>query len=168
MEERESMWQLLDSQIRNNLEAIKNLEPGSDERKKLVQETETLMKTQQEYIKIDNEAYDKSERLEVEKSKNDKANEVELKKLEMEKEDKKERRRIEEKKNKEAHEIEEKKLKVNWKDVGVKAGLCLIPLAIKIAVRNREQKMMYDFEEHGRLTSTAGRQYRPIDLNGKD
>lgn len=64
--------------------------------------------------------------------------------------------------------LEKEKQKITWQRVGFEMSKIILPLLITVGVRTIERHEMYDFEEHGRLTSTAGRQFRFMDLFRKN
>jgi hypothetical protein len=65
---------------------------------------------------------------------------------------------IEESRNEAGIRLEQEKQKITWKRVAFELGKLVIPLGISIVHYNMAQKKVFDFEEHGRITSTAGRE----------
>ena len=76
----------------------------------------------------------------------------------LEKDKQADHRRIEEDKNRANLELEKEKQKVTWQRVAFEIGKIAVPLALTIIHYNGAQKRVFDFEEHGRITSTAGRE----------
>lgn len=76
--------------------------------------------------------------------------------------DKEERRRIEEERNKATKEIEEKKQGINWKRATFELAKVTIPTLIGAILYRKESDKMYEFEENGRINSTAGRRHTNV------
>lgn len=57
-------------------------------------------------------------------------------------------------------EAAKKKDDISWKKVAFEMGKIVVPLAISIVHYNVAANKMYDFETHGRITSTAGRELK--------
>lgn len=80
------------------------------------------------------------------------------KKLDIEAEDKECRRILEEMKNNDQAEIEREKLKISWKKILPEILKILGPTVLTLFGYNVFQKRVLYFEEHGRISSTAGRE----------
>lgn len=76
--------------------------------------------------------------------------------------DKEERRRIEEQRNEATKEIEEKKQGVNWQRAAFELAKVTIPTVIGAILYSKESNKMYEFEETGRVNSTAGRRHSNV------
>lgn len=116
-----------------------------------------ILEKMNSFNKVETEYYTKQEERRVEEEHNKQMLELEEKKLEQHKE--LDQRRI-------AYDliVEKEKQKITWQRIAFEMAKILLPLGISAAVRHKERRDMYDFEEHGRITSTVGRQYRLMDL----
>lgn len=112
-----------------------------------------ILDKMQTYDKNDCDLWTKQEERELTKLHNEK-----LYWLEIEKEA--DKRSIEEQRNKANLMLEKEKQKVTLKRAAFEIGKLVIPLAISIIHYNYAQRRVFDFEEHGRITSTAGRDLR--------
>ena len=71
--------------------------------------------------------------------------------------DRQEKRRIDEEKNANLSAIEREKMKVGWQKYLFEAFKILAPIGVSGWLYMRAQKRCLEFEENGRLTSTASR-----------
>lgn len=78
--------------------------------------------------------------------------------IEMEAFDKQEKRRIDEDKNRSFASLEAQKLQFDWKGAGVDIAKAILATLISIKAYSIFQRRVFDFEENGRLTSTASRE----------
>lgn len=69
-----------------------------------------------------------------------------------------ERREIERMKNENLYELEKQKAGLGWQRVTFEMAKILIPSIISIAAYDYFQRRIIDFEENGRLTTTASRE----------
>lgn len=69
-----------------------------------------------------------------------------------------ERREIERIKNENLYELEKQKAGLGWQRVTFEMAKILIPSIISIAAYDYFQRRIIDFEENGRLTTTASRE----------
>lgn len=69
-----------------------------------------------------------------------------------------ERREIERMKNEKLYELEKQKAGLGWQRVTFEMAKILIPSIISIAAYDYFQRRIIDFEENGRLTTTASRE----------
>lgn len=76
--------------------------------------------------------------------------------------DKEERRRIEQERNEATKEIEEKKQGINWKRAAFELAKVTVPTVIGAILYSKESDKMYEFEETGRVNSTAGRRHTNV------
>lgn len=72
--------------------------------------------------------------------------------------DKSERRRIDEERNKAADTTERMKQEITWRKIGLKLSEVVVPLLVSFAGYDVFQKRILKFEEHGAVTSKAGRE----------
>lgn len=114
--------------------------------------------------KVESEYWSKSDDRELQKEHNEKMLEMEEKKLELEEKKLKQHEDIEQSRRNAELALEQEKQKITWKRVGFEMGKIVIPLAITAVIRRKERGEMFDFETHGRITSTVGRQFRLTDL----
>lgn len=80
------------------------------------------------------------------------------KKLDIEAEDKECQRILEEMKNNDQTEIEREKLKISWKKMLPEMIKIFGPALLSFMAYDVFQKRVLYFEEHGRISSTAGRE----------
>jgi hypothetical protein len=120
--------QMLEDAIVNALEAIDAHNLGTKERSEAVSEVCKLSET---LIAIEHDAD--------------------------EYEDKVERRKIERDKNDSAVQLEAERQKITWQKVALEFGKILIPSVLSIAAYDMFQRRVLNFEENGKITSTAGR-----------
>lgn len=114
---------------------IDNSEVGDEQWKLAYGKKLDILDKMQEYNKTDSDWMIKSEDRKVLKEHNERMEALEKRRL----------------------EIEAGKSELSWKYVAFEAGKILIPLVISIWHYNSAAKKMYDFEEHGRITSTVGK-----------
>lgn len=69
-----------------------------------------------------------------------------------------ERREIERMKNEKLYELEKQKAGLGWQRVTFEMAKILIPSIVSIAAYDYFQRRIIDFEENGRLTTTASRE----------
>lgn len=79
-------------------------------------------------------------------------------KIESDERDRAERRRIDEEKNKSLSKIESKKADVTFGKVSLEILKVAIPSVLSIVAYDIFQKRLLEFEEHGRLTTSAGKE----------
>jgi hypothetical protein len=109
-----------------------------------------LLKQMAERCKEDDEFTAKEEERKITKEHNSKMRKLERIKLEQQKE-------IERLRNETSMKLEREKQKVTWQRVAFEMAKILIPLGISVALYRESRERMFDFEEHGRVTSTVGR-----------
>lgn len=109
------------------------------------------------FNKVETEYFIKAEDRRVEEERNRKMLELEERKLAQHLEIERSRREGE-------IALEKEKQKLNWKRVSFEMAKILVPLGVTILVRRKEREEIFDFETHGRITSTVGRQFRLHDL----
>lgn len=69
-----------------------------------------------------------------------------------------ERREIERIKNEKLYELEKEKSKLGWSRVAFEMAKVMLPTIVSIAAYEHFQKRILEFEENGRINSTAGRE----------
>lgn len=69
-----------------------------------------------------------------------------------------ERREIERIKNEKLYELEKEKSKLGWSRVAFEMTKVLLPTVVSIAAYEHFQRRILEFEENGRINSTAGRE----------
>lgn len=114
--------------------------------------------------KTESDYYSKQEDRNAQKEHNEAVLQMEERKLEMEEKKLEQHERIEQSRRDAEISLEQEKQKISWKRVGFEMSKVLVPLAITIIARKAERKEMFDFETHGRITSTVGRQFKLQDL----
>ena len=81
-----------------------------------------------------------------------------LNQSEYERLDKEGRRKLDDKKNQALYELELKKSELSWKRVTFEMAKIIVPTIISIGAYDYFQKRVLEFEENGRINSTAGRE----------
>ena len=132
-------------------EIIDNSDEGSDEWTKALNKKLDILDKMNAFYKTASESEAKAKDREVAKLKDDYMFKLEQDKLV-------EHRVIEELRSSAQIELENKKQEVTWKRVAFEMIKLLIPLGVTIWHYNQAQKRVFDFEEHGRITSSAGRE----------
>jgi hypothetical protein len=132
-------------------EAINQMETGSDEWKQVYGRKLDVLEKMQEYNKVDAEYYDKMENRRITEEHNSKMVEIEIEKM-------REHKEIERERNAATIQAEEEKQKLSWKRVIFEMAKLVVPVGISSAIYLHAQNKVFDFEEHGRITSTAGRE----------
>ena len=116
-------------EIQNHLELINTVPKGSKEQQALVQDLTRLVDSVNELNKTEYEYYDKQERREMDREKNQAMN-----------------------------ELESKKSDLGWKRITFELAKVVIPALISIGAYDVFQKRVLKFEETGRLVTTASRE----------
>lgn len=116
-------------EIAYHLEEIDNLANGSQEQQRMVDDLTKLVDSL------------------------NKLNQTEYEKL-----DKDGRRKIDTMKNQALYELEQKKSELSWQRVTFEMAKIMIPTIISIGAYEHFQRRILEFEETGRITSTAGRE----------
>lgn len=116
-------------EIGNHLELINTVQKGSKEQQALVSDLTKLVDSVNELNKTEYEYYDKQERREIDREK-----------------------------NQALAELENKKSELGWKRVTFELAKVVIPSLISIGAYDLFQKRVLKFEETGRLVSTASRE----------
>lgn len=138
-------------------EIIDNEEPGSDTWKLAYGKKLDILEKMSAFNKVETEYCIKQEDRNLEREHNQKMLEMEEKKLDQHWEIECSRREAE-------MALEQEKQKISWKRIGFEMAKIIVPLGLTILVRGKEREEIFDFEEHGRITSTVGRQFRLQDL----
>lgn len=121
-------------------EIINSNEVGSPEWKDAYGKKLAILEKMGEFNKIDTEYFSKKESLNFEEKKLEHQAKIEASRREGE------------------LNLEREKQKIGWKRVSFEMAKLAIPMIISAWVYDRAQKKVFDFEEHGRITSTPGRQ----------
>lgn len=116
-------------EIAYHLEAIDLLSNGSQEQQRMVDD---LTKLVDSLNKLNQTEYDKL--------------------------DKDGRRKIDAMKNQALYELEQKKSELSWQRVTFEMAKIMVPTIISIGAYEHFQRRILEFEETGRITSTAGRE----------
>lgn len=129
---------------------INNYEEESSERRIAESEMTDLIKELQTLNKVMTEANTKAEERRVEEEQNEKMFELELNKLN-------EHHKVEQERNEANMKLEKERQKVNWQRAALEIGKVVTPAIISGIIYFRAQRNVLEFEETGRITSTAGR-----------
>lgn len=125
-------------------------DPESDEAKTAGKEMNALLKDMQVFVEKENDFAVKQQQVEFSKY-----HEEQMFKLE---EDKLVEHRVnEDRRNETSLQVEAEKQKLNWWKVALEMGKVIVPAVISGFVYFRAQRNVLEFEENGRITSTAGR-----------
>lgn len=152
----EKLLEVLTSECDRLIEIVDSADPKSDEWKSAYAKLQEMIQQMNAFNKVETEYYTKCEERRIQEEHNKVMEELERQKMAQHVEIETLRRDT---------DLALERLKqIDWKRVSFEMAKVLIPLLITIAVRTIERREMYDFEEHGRLTSTAGRQFRIMDL----
>lgn len=116
-------------EIAYHLEEIDNLTNGSQEQQRMIDDLTKLVDSL------------------------NKLNQTEYEKL-----DKDGRRKIDTMKNQALYELEQKKSELSWQRVTFEMAKVIVPTVISIGAYEHFQRRILEFEETGRITSTAGRE----------
>lgn len=130
---------------------IDHSEEGGDEWKDAYAKKLAILEKMKDFVKAEMEFSVKRESNDVERKKLEMTEELEKMKLDSHEKVETIRREAE-------LALEREKQKISWKRIGLEFGKVLLPLFLTIAHYNHAQKKIFDFEEHGRITSTPGRQ----------
>ena len=122
-------YQLLETAVVNHLNTLEGMDVKDEGREQYYKETVGLADKLIAVDKDDIEAWDKQERREIEKKRNDDAN-----------------------------EIEKEKQKLGWKRIGFEMAKVVVPIVVSMIGYNTFQKRVMKYEETGRISSTAGRE----------
>ena len=126
---REETYNLLETAVANHLTNLESMDEGDENRDQYYKETVGLAEKLIAADKDANEAWDKQERRELERKRNDDANEIERDKQEL-----------------------------GWKRIGFEMAKVVVPVVISMIGYNAFQKRVMKYEETGRISSTAGRE----------
>ena len=116
-------------EIQNHLDLINTVQKGSKEQQALVADLTKLVDSVNELNKTEYEYYDKQERREIDREK-----------------------------NQALAELESKKSELGWQRVTFELCKVIIPTLVSIGAYNVFQKRVLKFEETGRLVTTASRE----------
>lgn len=131
-------------------EIIDNNEPGSEMWKEAYSKKLAVLDKMQVYEKCEGELWSKQEERRITEEHNQEMIALEDRKLEQ-------HLVIETSRNNANIKLEETKQKITWQRVTFEMAKVVVPLGISIIHYNRAQKKVFDFEEHGKITSTCGR-----------
>ena len=129
MEEQIELKDALLEEIAYHLAEIDRLENGSKEQQAMVQDLKMLVDSLNAINQTELNALNESERREIERIKNENL-----------------------------YKLEEEKSKLSWQRTTFEMAKILIPSIISIAAYDYFQRRIIDFEENGRLTTTASRE----------
>lgn len=132
-------------------EIINSSKIGSEEWKAVYGRKLDILEKMQEYNKIEADYYDKQESRRITEEHNSKMLDIEIEKM-------KEHREIEKERNAAAIAAEDHKQQLSWQRVAFEMAKILAPVGISSALYLHAQNKVFDFEEHGRITSTPGRE----------
>ncbi len=116
-------------EITRHLVEIENLPSGSQEQQRMVDNLQKLVNSLNQINQTEYDGYDKQERREIDKLK-----------------------------NQALYELERKKSEMSWQRVTFEMAKIIVPTIISIGAYEHFQKRILEFEETGRITSTAGRE----------
>lgn len=116
-------------EVAYHLEEIDKLENGSKEQQAMVQDLKLLVDALNVMNKNELDALNEAERREIEKLKNEKL-----------------------------YELEKQKASLGWQRVVFEMSKIAVPLIVSGLLYEHFQNKVLDFEENGRVTSTAGRE----------
>lgn len=116
-------------EVAYHLEEIDKLENGSKEQQAMVQDLKLLVDALNVMNKNELDAMNEAERREIERIKNEKL-----------------------------YELEQQKTHLGWQRVTFEMAKIVVPTIISIAAYDWFQRRVIDFEENGRLTTTASRE----------
>lgn len=123
---------LIEELVQNHLVSLKDGNVIGEDRKYLLSETYSFIDKLNEYEKINDEYYDKSERRRIDE------------------EDRKASRKLEESKD---HNLDK------LIEIGSKIGVPLITMIVGISTNREFLKMILKFEETGRIVSKPGKEF---------
>ena len=129
MEENVELKDALLEEVAYHLEAIDQLENGSKEQQTMVQDLKLLVDALNQINQNELNALNESERREIERIKNENL-----------------------------YKLEQEKSKLGWQRVTFEMAKIIVPSIISIAAYDYFQRRIIDFEENGRLTTTASRE----------
>ena len=139
-------------------------EVNSDKWKAAYAKKLDILEKMNNFQKIQNDYWSKDDDRKVQEKQNERMLEMEEKKLELEEKKLKQHEDIERSRRNAELALEQEKQEITWKRVGFEMSKIVIPLAITAIIRKKERGEMFDFETHGRITSSVGRQFRLTDL----
>lgn len=128
----EEVMEMIDERVKELLEEAEKYEAKSDMRRAIMQEVYKLLELYHNATELNFDYFDKEKR-----------------------------REIDEKRNETMARIEEEKNKVPVVRVVLETGKVVVPLATSVLMLYgyfKAQNKVFDFEEHGSITSSAGRQ----------
>lgn len=147
----DKLYQELVNECDRLTKIINSEETGSDAWKLAYSKKLDILEKMQAFDRSESEYYAKQEERRITEEHNRRMLELEERKMEQ-------HEMIEESRNEAGIRLEQEKQKITWKRVAFELGKLVIPLGISIVHYNMAQKKVFDFEEHGRITSTAGRE----------
>lgn len=116
-------------EIAYHLEEIDKLSNGSQEQQRMVDDLQKLVDSLNKLNQADYDAYDKQERREIDRLK-----------------------------NQALYDLEKKKSELSWQRVTFEMAKIIVPTVISIGAYEHFQRRILEFEETGRINSTAGRE----------
>lgn len=128
----EEVMEMIDARVKELLEEAEKYEAKSDMRRAIMQEVYKLLELYHNATELNFDFFDKEKR-----------------------------REIDEKRNETMAHVEEEKNKVPVVRVVLETGKIVVPLATSVLMLYgyfKAQNKVLDFEEHGSITSSAGRQ----------
>lgn len=129
MEEQMELKDALLEEIAYHLAEIDRLENGSKEQQAMVQDLKMLVDSLNAINQTELNALNESERREIERIKNENL-----------------------------YKLEQEKAKLSWQRTTFEMAKIIVPSIISIAAYDWFQRRIIDFEENGRLTTTASRE----------
>ena len=129
MEEQIELKDALLEEIAYHLAEIDRLENGSKEQQAMVQDLKMLVDSLNAINQTELNALNESERREIERIKNENL-----------------------------YKLEQEKAKLSWQRTTFEMAKIIVPSIISIAAYDWFQRRIIDFEENGRLTTTASRE----------